>query len=160
LVRNPLSSVIPAPADLGLLLARVPLGAWLVMAGFSKFTADGGVARFAKQGAGAMPDWVPAGVGGYYLTGVPYAEILLGAAIALGVAARLGGFLAAVLLGSLMVVLTGVRAAMPMMPMNPGVLLLGVAALVCLAGPGSLSMDRFMWGSSRAGEPKPDRARR
>jgi hypothetical protein len=53
--------------------------------------------------------------------------------------------LAAVLLASLMLTVSGVRAAGQ--PFHPGVALLGVAVLICLAGPGAISMDRFMWGA-------------
>ena len=137
--------------NLGLLIARAPLGAWLVLAGFAKFTADGGVQRFVKQFAD--PAWVPEPAGRYYLTGVPYAEILIGAALVLGVAGRLGGLLASVLLGSLLLLtVSGIRAGG--LPFHPNVALLGVAMLVCLAGPGTFSMDRFMWGGNAAAAPE------
>lgn len=143
--------------NLGLLLARAPLGAWLVLAGFAKFSADGGLQRFVKQFSTAVPDWVPEPVAQYYLKGVPFAEILIGAALVLGVAGRLGGLLASALLGSLLLLtVSGIR--MSNLPFHPNVALLGVAMLVCLAGPGNFSMDRFMWGNlatdARAGKPK------
>jgi uncharacterized membrane protein YphA (DoxX/SURF4 family) len=144
----------PKAMNLGLLLARAPLGVWLVLAGFAKFSADGGVQRFVKQFAGVVPGWVPESAGRYYLTGVPYAEIVIGAALVLGVAGRLGGMLASLLIGSLMLLtITGIRAAN--LPFNPNVALLGVALLVCLAGPGAFSMDRFMWGDAGGQQASP-----
>ena len=144
-MRNPLAS--PGSTSLGLLLARVPLGAFFVLAGFAKFTAPGGAAAFASQAAGAVPSWVPDQVGRYYLHAVPYAEVVVGASLVLGVAGRLGGLVASLMLASFMIAVTGVRSGGG--PFQPNVIFLGVAVLVLLAGPGSLSMDRVMWGKPR-----------
>ena len=144
-MRNPLAS--SGSTSLGLFFARVPLGAFFVLAGFSKFTAPGGVAAFASQFAGAVPAWVPDQLGRYYLNAVPYAEIVVGASLVLGVAGRLGGLLASLMLASFMIAVTGVRSANG--PFQPNLIFLGVALLVLLAGPGSLSMDRIMWGKPK-----------
>ena len=144
-MRNPIAS--SASTSLGLLLARVPLGAYFVLAGFSKFTAPGGVKAFVSHFAGAVPAWVPPVAGKYYLQAVPYAEILVGASLVLGVAGRLGGLLASLMLTSFIIAVTGVRAAN--LPFQPNVIFLGVALLVLLAGPGTVSMDRVMWGKPK-----------
>ena len=150
-MRNPLAS--PGSTSLGLLLARVPLGAYFVMAGFSKFTGPGGVRSFVSQFAGAVPDWIPDAAGESYLRALPYAEIIVGASLALGVMGRLGGLAGAVMLATYMAAVTGVRSVNH--PFQPGVIYLGVALLVALAGPGAVSMDRVKWGDVK---PKGDGA--
>ena len=86
---------------------------------------------------------MPQAAAGAFLHAVPFAELIAGAALVLGVAGRVGGFLAAVLLAVMMFTVTGIRSAN--MPFSPNAVLLGVALLICLAGPGAISMDRFMW---------------
>ena len=144
-MRNPLAS--PGSTSLGLFLARVPLGAFFVLAGFAKFSSPGGVTGFVAQYARAVPDWVPQTAGRYYLQGVPYAEILVGASLVLGVAGRVGALLAAVMLASFTIAVTGVRSSS--LPFQPNVIFIGVALLLFLAGPGSISMDKVMWGKGK-----------
>ncbi len=149
-MRNPLAS--PGSTSLGLFLARVPLGAYFVLAGFAKFTAPGGVTGFVSQYAKTVPAWAQA-AGRYYLQAIPYAEILVGASLVLGVAGRVGAFAAALMLASFMIAVTGVRSAN--LPFHPNVIFMGLALLIFLAGPGSISMDKVMWGKSKpAGDGK------
>jgi uncharacterized membrane protein YphA (DoxX/SURF4 family) len=145
-VRNPLGS--SNASGLGLLFARAPLGVLFIVAGFRKFTAAGGVDGFVAQFASMIPTWAPKAAGEGYLRAIPYAEIVVGASLVLGVAARVGGLAASILLVSFMVAVTGFRDANQ--PLHPNVIYLGVALLVTLAGPGEISMDRFMWGRNNA----------
>jgi len=92
-MRNPLAS--PSSTNLGLLFARVPLGAMFVMAGFSKFRGGGAVPALA-----AVPHYMPSWFGPAFLSALPYVEILVGAMLVLGILGRLGGFLASLLLAS------------------------------------------------------------
>ena len=150
-MRNPLTSA--GATSLGLLLARAPLGAYFVAAGFSKFSSHGGVSAFVTKSADLLPAWVPQAAGMSYLRALPYAEIIVGASLALGVVGRVGGLVASLMLASFMIAVTGVRSGN--LPFQPNVICLGVALLVMLAGPGSLSMDRVMWGTSKAEGPVP-----
>ncbi len=59
------------------------------------------------------------------------------------------------MLASFMIAVTGVRSVN--FPFQPNVIYLGVALLVVLAGPGSVSMDRVMWGG---GKPQDDAVKR
>jgi uncharacterized membrane protein YphA (DoxX/SURF4 family) len=150
-VRNPLAS--PGSTSLGLFLARVPLGAYFVLAGFSKFSAPGGVTGFVSKFAKSVPDWAPQAAGRYYLQAIPYAEILVGASLILGVAGRVGALAASLMLASFMIAVTGVRSAN--LPFHPNVVFIGVALLLFLAGPGTVSMDKVMWGKGKpAGPPE------
>src|SRR4051794_41917475 len=98
-MRNPLAWFSPpseGSANLGLFLARVPLGAWLLLSGFSRFAGkSGGVEVFVRKSLAVMPAWMPAAAGRPYLLAVPYAEIVLGAALILGIGGGPAGGLAA-----------------------------------------------------------------
>jgi uncharacterized membrane protein YphA (DoxX/SURF4 family) len=136
--------------DLGLLLARAPLGLWLVITGFSRFTARGGVDGFADRAASLVPTWIPNAVARQYFHAMPFGEIVIGAAVALGIGGRVGGLLGAILLGTLVVLVDGVRHGGGGGAFNPAIGFVGVALLVFLAGPGEISMDKVMWQSMSA----------
>jgi uncharacterized membrane protein YphA (DoxX/SURF4 family) len=142
-MRNPLAS--PSSTNLGLLFARVPLGAIFVMAGFSKFAA-GGVSAFAASNRGLVPHYMPSWFGPLFLNALPYVAILVGAMLVLGIFGRIGGFLASLLLVSfLMAFRTVMEPGSPTPMPNTNTVLLGVALLVFLAGPGQLSLDRAIF---------------
>jgi uncharacterized membrane protein YphA (DoxX/SURF4 family) len=146
-MRNLLTS--PKSTDLGLLLARAPLGLWLVISGFRRFTAAGGVDGFADRAAGLVPTWIPPAVARQYFHAMPFGEIVVGAAVALGIGGRVGGLLGAILLGTLVVLVDGVRYGGG--AFNPAIGFVGVALLVFLAGPGEISMDKVMWQQAASG---------
>lgn len=154
-MRNLLTS--PKSTDLGLLLARAPLGLWLVISGFSRFTAKGGVDGFAERAAGLVPTWIPNAVARQYFHAMPFGEIVVGAALALGIGGRVGGLLGAILLGTLVVLVDGVRHGSG--AFNPAIGFVGVALLVFLAGPGEISMDKIMWQQMAAGGGKKSAAK-
>jgi uncharacterized membrane protein YphA (DoxX/SURF4 family) len=155
-MRNLLTSA--KSTDLGLLLARAPLGLWLVISGFMRFTATGGVDGFADRAAGHVPTWIPQAVARQYFHAMPFGEIVVGAALALGIGGRVGGLFGAILLGTLLVLVDGVRYGAG--AFNPAIGFVGVALLVFLAGPGEISMDKVMWRqASAAGSAKKSAAR-
>ena len=144
-MQNPLSS--PASSSLGLLLARVPLGAILVVDGFKKFMGPGGISGYVERTAELVPGYVPEALGGFFLRAGPFVEILAGAMLVLGVLARAGGLAGAVVLAGAMLAVTGLhgRDGGGMLVLQPNLVFLGVALLVFFAGPGGISMDRVMW---------------
>jgi uncharacterized membrane protein YphA (DoxX/SURF4 family) len=154
-MRNLLTS--PKATDLGLLLARAPLGLWLVISGFMRFTTKGGVDGFADRAAGLVPIWIPSAAARQYFHAMPFGEIVIGAALALGIGGRVGGLLGAVLLGTLVVLVDGVRYGSG--AFNPAIGFVGVALLVFLAGPGEISMDKVMWQQVSGGGAKKSAAR-
>jgi uncharacterized membrane protein YphA (DoxX/SURF4 family) len=147
-MRNWLTS--PESTELGLLLARVPVGLWLVMSGFARFTRIGGVDGFAQRAAAAMPHWIPQPAALQYFHAVPFGEIVVGAALALGIGGRAGGLLGALLLASVAILVDGIRVGGG--AFNPAIGFAGAAMLVFLAGPGAISMDKLMWQQAAAGE--------
>lgn len=149
-MRNPLAS--PAAMNLGLLLARAPLGVSFILAGFSKFTAAGGVSAFASANSRYVPAYMPAWFGGLYLHALPYVEILVGAMLLLGIFSRVGGLLASLMLVSFMIAVTGFNVPGTMVP-HTNLVFLGFTLLLFLAGGGQYSLDRAIWkrGDSESG---------
>jgi uncharacterized membrane protein YphA (DoxX/SURF4 family) len=147
--------------SLGLLLARAPLGAYLLAGGFAKFSKTVGVEAFVHAHAAAIPAWFPHAAGEQTLRAIPYAEIVCGASLLFGVVTRVGGFGAALLLALDMLVITGVRATPGVgQPFQPSVICMGVALAVGLLGPGVFCMDQVMWtaGSRETPPAKPSRS--
>lgn len=146
-MNNPLAT--EKSTSIGLLLARVPLGALFVVAGFSKFTADGGIKAFIAHNSRQVPLYMPAWFGGFYLNALPYAEILVGAMLVVGMLARLGGLVAGLMLLSFIIAITGLhdRAGLAF---HPNLTFVGVALLIFLAGAGRFSLDQAIWGGKSA----------
>jgi putative oxidoreductase len=146
-MRNPLAS--PSSTNLGLLFARVPLGAFFVMAGFSAFRGKGGVTGSVEGfSAYALPGWF----GHLYVGVLPYVAILVGAMLVLGILGRLGGLVASLMLASFLVAFHVVLDSHALAPMpHRNAVLLGVALLTFLAGPGRFSLDQAIWKKTSAG---------
>ena len=135
------------PQSLGLLLARVPLGAYLLFVGYNGLT--GGLGRFAAQHQGMLGHLMPGSVADGLMRGVPVAELAAGAFLVLGIFSRTGGLLAAVALATLLVAMWDVRDRTGAMPFNPLLILVGFAACLCVSGSGGLSLDRLVWGKGK-----------
>jgi uncharacterized membrane protein YphA (DoxX/SURF4 family) len=139
--------------NLGLLMARAPLGAFFAIVGFGLIMD--GVGDFVIRNASLVPVVVPEQVARGLLWALPFATVLVGMMIIFGVFTRTAGLLAAVILASIMFLVTGVFAAPPE-PFHISVVLLGVAILVFLVGGGGLSLDHMFLSKPRkpAGAPK------
>src|SRR2546430_7905971 len=86
-MNNPLDSKLSQ--NLGLLLARVPLGAYLLMDGY--FRIRNGVGAFASSHQAATEHLLPGGVASAFLHAFPFLEVAAGAFLALGIFSRIGG---------------------------------------------------------------------
>ncbi len=133
--------------NLGLLLARVPLGLYLLFVGYAHFT--GGLARFADAHAQAMPHVLPPAVAGGMLRSVPVLELAAGAFLVLGIFSRTGGLLASLALLTLIVASAQNLGRQGDMPFSPLLILAGFAVYLCLAGSGGFSLDRLVWGKGK-----------
>lgn len=167
---NPLAT--NASKSLGMLIARVMLGGVLVYAGYLK-VFDMGVSNFVEASASRVPSFMPEWFGPLYLRAVPFAELILGSMIVLGLLTRLSAFLSAAMLASfglafglnnssslgnadaanwrdLMAGFINTEAALAsQVPQDP--LIFGALALIILfVGAGSLSVDRMLFGKPNA----------
>jgi len=158
---------LPAPVkryptmaqSLGLFFARIPVGAFFVVAGFRKFFVSGkfdlkgGLDAFVNMGTGMVPHWVPPNLGHIYLTAVPFTEVVLGALLVLGFLGRFVAALLSLMLISFMIAvpphLSGRISDSINFPFNPSLIYLGVTLAIVFCGPGRLSIDGLLFGPRR-----------
>jgi uncharacterized membrane protein YphA (DoxX/SURF4 family) len=145
---NPLKS--NAAVSLGLLLARLPLGAFFLIAGYQKVFKFG-VDKFvsmATSNARHMPFEVSPSLMSMYLHAVPFLELAVGAWLVVGCLTRVGAFVGALMLVSFTIGYTGISSDQA--PFQPNLIYLGMTLCLLLTGPGTLSLDRFLFGRRRA----------
>jgi len=141
---NPAGSTLSQ--NLGLLLARLPLGAYLLFVGYTHFT--GGLAHFADAHDRVLNHLMPPAVAGGLLRSVPVIELAAGAFLVLGIFSRTGGLLASLALVTVLVSMWDLHGHGDM-PFNPLLILSGFALYLGLAGAGGLSLDRLVWGKGK-----------
>jgi uncharacterized membrane protein YphA (DoxX/SURF4 family) len=143
---NPLHSA--RSANLGLLLARVPVGVLFCIEGYQK-VAHVGVSKFVADHSGQVPAYMPAWFGKPFLTGLPFIEIALGALVVLGLFTRLSGLLLSCLLVSFLMI-TGLHDGTGNWPFNLNFLFLGTALMLLFTGGGAISADRKLFDRKHA----------
>jgi uncharacterized membrane protein YphA (DoxX/SURF4 family) len=134
-----------APASLGLLLLRIPLGVFFALAGVAHIR--GGIDHFVGENVAAAMAYMPENVARGFLTALPYAEITLGVMLVLGLLGRFAGLVCSLLLISFTVVATGVK--LQGSPFHPNLLMLGMALAVLFCGPGRFSVDGLLFRPHR-----------
>src|SRR5215213_8517831 len=100
-MRNPLKT--ERSTDIGLLLARVPLGVLFVIAGCAKLAADGGFRKFSTSAQSQVPTRAQSKATSYYVLSLPFLAVIAGLLMVLGLFTRLGGFVATLLMISVLV---------------------------------------------------------
>jgi uncharacterized membrane protein YphA (DoxX/SURF4 family) len=123
--------------NLGLLLIRVPFGVYFAIAGVNK--VRGGVGGFVGGSSGMIPPFLPESIGRAYLYAVPWAELLLGVMLVLGVFTRTAAFLAALMVFSFTVAVTGIGDGGK--PFNANLIFIALLLAVTMLGPGGISVD-------------------
>jgi uncharacterized membrane protein YphA (DoxX/SURF4 family) len=135
--------------DLGLLLLRLPIGVLFVFAGHMKIFKIG-VRDFVASSMGHVPGYLPPAVGKAYLYAVPFAELLVGICLLLGVLTRMIGLITALMLLSFMMAVTGWKDPQGG-PFNLSVAYFCVALALMFLGAGRISVDALL---PRRGKPK------
>ena len=139
-MKNPLASDLSS--NLGLLLARIPLGLYFALAGYAHFKTQ----NFATQYVAALPTWMPPEAGKGYSSVLPFLEMAIGGLLILGLTTRVGGLLAACVTG-MVVAAAGFRlypdAGHQMLVM------FGLSVLLLCLGGGKFTLDNFLFNKKK-----------
>ena len=139
-MKNPLASDLSS--NLGLLLARIPLGLYFALSGYAHFKTQ----NYATQTAALLPVWMPAEAGKGYASVLPFLEMAVGALLIVGLTTRVGGMLAACITG-----LVIAAAGFKLYP-DPGHQLLitfGLSILLLCLGGGKFTLDNFLFNRKK-----------
>jgi putative oxidoreductase len=151
-VTNPLKSLFME--DLALLLTRVPLGAYVAVAGYAKIF-DVGVRKFADKSMGMWPTWLPEELGRYYLTALPFVELIAGVMLVIGLLGRVAAGLIFLMLVSIIIAVAEFKdSAATSRPFHTNYILVGAALLLTCIGSGGFSVDRFLFRGKAPGPAK------
>ena len=144
-MKNPLASDLSG--NLGLLLARIPLGLYFAVAGYAHFKTQ----NFATQYVAALPAWMPQEAGKGYSSVLPFLEMAVGALLLLGLTTRVGGFLAAGITG-MVVASVGFKLYPDIGHQVP--VMFGLSLMLLCMGGGKFTLDNFLFNQKK-GEPVP-----
>lgn len=125
-----------------LLLARLALGVYFALAGWGKI--QGGVEKFVTGFfANVTPDWLPTWLAKPYGYALPWAELIVGLALAAGLFGRIAAAVMCLMLVSFMLAV-GVEDSPK--PFHANVILATLTLLLFAYGPGVCSIDQI-WRS-------------
>lgn len=141
-MRKILSS--PMWIDLSLLLGRVSLGLYFLIAGWMKLTQVG----FSKFVEGPFrqltPPWLPESLATPLGYAIPPLELICGLALTLGLFSRWASgiiFLLLVAFTIALVTAMGIRGGEEKLPFHPNFVFIPLAAILTVIGPGRMSLD-------------------
>src|SRR5262245_30473817 len=148
-MRNPLTS--PLSTSFGIFLVRVPIGALFIMAGFMKFRMEGGLSGFVNMALPMSKNYMPEALGKTYLYMLPFVELLVGVMILLGLFTRFAALIAALIMISIMMAVTGVK--MPDGSYHSNLFIFIMTLMLVFTGSGQLSLDSVIGKSSKPTPP-------
>jgi len=148
---NPLHS--EKSNNLGLLLGRLPIGAFFLLAGISKLQM--GVANFVSYAShyGHAPGGVPSAWVDNYLHAIPFLELAVGILLIAGLLERLAALLGAMMVLSFTIGFTGLHGVSESdkaLPFHWNLIYIGLLLMLFLAGPGRISVDALLFGRGRS----------
>ena len=135
--------------SLGLLCARIPLGAYFIFASVMKLRM--GVDDFVNKVLPTAPTFLPPDAAKIFLTYLPWVELSVGILVILGLLTRVVAGLMVLLLISF-TIYTGVggpTTEMGKLPFHPNLVSLGAALAIMLCGPGWISLDGLLFRPRR-----------
>ena len=134
------------PASAGLLIGRIPLGLFFIMAGILKFYY--GLDNFIKANLPDAMKFLPENLAHGFLNALPFVEITVATLLIVGLLTRIAAAIMAILLISFTVGkthLTGVGGG----PFHYNIVYLGLALAIMLVGPGWFSLDGILFRPRR-----------
>jgi uncharacterized membrane protein YphA (DoxX/SURF4 family) len=135
--------------SLGLLFARVPLGAYFIFASATKLQM--GVGNFVNAALPSAGKFLPEHLARPYLSYLPWVELAVGILLIAGLLTRVVAALMVLLLISF-TLYTGVTGRLSpdvKLPFHPNLVFLGTALALVLCGPGWLSVDGLIFRPRR-----------
>jgi uncharacterized membrane protein YphA (DoxX/SURF4 family) len=142
-MKNPLKSDLST--NLGLLVARIPLGLYFALAGYAHFKTQ----NFATQYAAALPAWMPSEAGKGYSSVLPFVEMAVGALLLIGLTTRVGGLLAAAITA---IFVAGMGLSFETNPNSQQyqlLIMLGLSVLMLCLGGGKFTLDNFLFNKKK-----------
>lgn len=137
---NPLST--PAASNVGLLLARVSLGAYLALLGYEQVSR--GVSNFAAAHKRAMAAWLDPNYAEVFLTMYPVIHVAAGVMLALGVLTRVSAFLLSATLLIFMLCVQGLTRGNGPGPFDPNWIFLAVGIALLTNGGGQFTLPALL----------------
>jgi uncharacterized membrane protein YphA (DoxX/SURF4 family) len=136
-------------ASLGLLCARVPLGAYFIVASADKLKM--GVSTFATKTMPAAEKVLPHHLADLFLNALPWVELSVGILLIIGLLSRVAAGVMMLLLASFtLVYLIGALGPDRFPgPFHPNFVFLGTAVAIMLVGPGWMSLDGLVFRRRR-----------
>jgi uncharacterized membrane protein YphA (DoxX/SURF4 family) len=135
-------------ASLGMLCARLPLGAYFIVASGMKLKM--GVAEFTAKTLPAAEKVLPHHLGEMFLNALPWVELTVGILLIIGLLTRLAaGVMALMLISFTIVYFTGGLGPDPVRPFHFNIVFLGTALAIMLVGPGWMSLDGLIFRPRR-----------
>ena len=137
-----------------LLLNRVSMGLYFLIAGVNKLrpTDEAGLTEklsaFAAYVVTSAPSWLPEALARAYGYALPFAEILAGALVVIGLAGRWAAAVMSLILVSITAGHTGLTDEGK--PFHANVVFLTLVILLAVVGPGRISLDAA-FGRRRTG---------
>ncbi|HEX8343062.1 MAG TPA: DoxX family protein [Tepidisphaeraceae bacterium] len=151
-MQNPFNH--PAWIDISLLLGRLSLGAYMIVAGWNKMTGPG-LSGFANGPfLQAKPGWLPDMVAVPYGYALPVLELLTGLLVAVGLFTRpAAGVMTLMLISIAIAVITkaGDLSGGAPGPFHHSVLFAALAFILAIAGSGRLALDPLYFGGGGEG---------
>jgi|SRR5688500_8402604 len=146
-MKNPLATDLST--NMGLLLARIPLGLYFALSGYHHFKT----LNFATQYVAALPTWMPSEARAGYSNVLPFIEMAIGALLILGLTTRVGGMLAA---GVTAMLVAGMGLSFepnPNASQYQLLMMLGLSVVLLCVGGGKFTLDNFLFNKKKNGEP-------
>lgn len=134
-----------AAAGIVLLLNRLALGAYFMLAGVSK--VRGGLDGWMSGYKSMMPAWLPSWIGIPYGWFIPFGEVVFGAMLVVGLFSRTTALVITGMIGSFTLALwqAGKFFDAPG-PFHPNVLFVTLGLMLAMSGAGRFSVDAFVFG--------------
>lgn len=138
---------VSTPTSLGLLLGRIPIGLFFLLAGISKLYY--GVDGFITANLPSAMRFLPEHLARNFLNAVPFIEIAVGSLVIVGLITRVAAAVMALLLVIFTVGATTLRPGAAGGPFHYNMVFLGLALVVMLCGPGWMSVDGVLFRPRR-----------